>query len=408
MRRFWRHDRGSMGMVAAIATPIFIGALGLGGESGLWWLREAKLRSAADMAAHSAALELKYGHKEDDATAVAMTTVAKNGVDPARLEIKYRKVKNRFPVVEAEINEEIPRFFSRIFIATPTVVLGADSRATMLADGSEACVLALDEQGAGVTVSGDASVGLSGCVVYSNTMQEPGIQVSGSSYLSADCAYAVSSVDAAPARAVLRCDEPIHGVRPILNPYPTAVAPNLAQHPFSHCDSLPRIKKDGSRPSIASGRYCNGFSFSGDWEIEDNATIVVDGGDFTETGAGSLTGRGVTIILVNGARMKLNGQASLDLTAKNYGPYSGLLFFSDHGASSIQHTFNGGSNARLQGAIYLPTDRLRVNGGADAQGGCLHLIADEIDFGGNSALSNNCATAGTVPLVGPGGVRLME
>ncbi len=53
--------RGSAAVVAAIVFPIATGSMGLGAETGYWYLSQRKLQHAADVSAHAAGARLRAG-----------------------------------------------------------------------------------------------------------------------------------------------------------------------------------------------------------------------------------------------------------------------------------------------------------------------------------------------------------
>ena len=55
-RSFRRDTFGGVAAIVAITSPVLIGAMGLGGEAGYWYLTQRKVQNAADVAAHAAAL----------------------------------------------------------------------------------------------------------------------------------------------------------------------------------------------------------------------------------------------------------------------------------------------------------------------------------------------------------------
>jgi hypothetical protein len=111
--------------------------------------------------------------------------------------------------------------------------------------------------------------------------------------------------------------------------------------------------------------------------------------------------------LTNGARLDINGQAQLNLSAATSGTYSGLLFFGDRSGSAVNHVLNGTSNSVLTGAVYLPNDNLSFSGTSNSASGCTQIIAGTLDLTGNSGIGVNCAGAGVEDMYMPGGVRLV-
>ena len=60
--RFMRDQSGSYAVMFGLLAPIFIGALALGSETGLWYSTQEKMQGAADSSAISAAVGLNAGN----------------------------------------------------------------------------------------------------------------------------------------------------------------------------------------------------------------------------------------------------------------------------------------------------------------------------------------------------------
>jgi hypothetical protein len=127
---------------------------------------------------------------------------------------------------------------------------------------------------------------------------------------------------------------------------------------------------------------------------------------------GPVSGTGVNIIIGSGG---LGGSGNINLTAGTgiQGPLSamnGVLIFDQEvttGNQTVKYTGNFTSN--FNGAIYAPYAHLTFRGGSNLAGnGCMLVVANVLDFGGNSSmdmsgcsasiLSNNVSQANVVML----------
>jgi hypothetical protein len=86
----------------------------------------------------------------------------------------------------------------------------------------------------------------------------------------------------------------------------------------------------------------------------------------------------------------MNGGAQLNLTAPTTGEYAGLLIYQDRRAPMRNPHINGNSASLLDGAIYLPTQNVTINGGAGMRLNCLRLVTRRVTFSGNADVVNNC------------------
>ena len=88
-------------------------------------------------------------------------------------------------------------------------------------------------------------------------------------------------------------------------------------------------------------------------------------------GGAGMTGSGVTLVFTssnghNYANATINGGASIDLSAPNSGPTSGMVMFGDPSMTAgTTFKFEGGATQMLQGAVYLPEGAVSFAGGAN-------------------------------------------
>jgi hypothetical protein len=111
----------------------------------------------------------------------------------------------------------------------------------------------------------------------------------------------------------------------------------------------PGIFIDGSGPvTLAPGVY------------------FMEGGGFSVTGQGSVTGAGVVIINAPGGpsdTISVSGQGSLSLTPPSSGPFKGVTIFEDP-ASSNALRFTGQAVVMLTGVVYVPDAQVSITGNA--------------------------------------------
>jgi hypothetical protein len=110
---------------------------------------------------------------------------------------------------------------------------------------------------------------------------------------------------------------------------------------------------------------------------------------------GPVSGAGVNIIIGSGG---LSGSGDLSITAGNGGGLSamnGVLIFDQEvttGNQSIKYTGNFQGN--FNGAIYAPYAHLTFRGGSNLSGnGCMLVVANILDFGGNSSMDMSGCSA---------------
>lgn len=398
-------------MMTGLALPIVIGMAGLAVETSLWNNEKNRSQTAADFAAHAAAIELaKAGPDQPLADAVAISQAKQYGFNHTQLVTGVQDAPEGLRV-DVSITHPAKRYFSRIFDDSDLKLTSTSS--AIVESAGEACLVALDPNGDGVKFGGNTDITLNKCLVASNSEKSNGFEVNGSATLAAACGGVVGGTNVNESAVTFSdCNKVREGISPVIDPYENIPMPTAGTGWLSSCvgsflSSKGKGKKSGSAP-LASGLYCGGLTFSGTQEIEDGATIVILGGRLKNQGQAKLVGKNVTIILMGDAQVFLTSQATLDLSAKTSGDYAGLIFAGDKRTQSTNHRFAGGSDSRLTGAVYLPTDEVELRGGANMEVGCLHFIAAEIDARGNSDMSNTCDGVGTKPLVVTGGIRMVK
>ncbi len=434
--RRWRKDeRGTVAVIAAITFPVVVGAMGLGAETGYWYLKQRKLQHAADVSAHAAAVRLRAGDQRSALEVAAKHVASESGYSPAAgtLTIGPSSSPNANPGtqdrLEVVLTETRPRLFSSIFSKEPITM-----RARAVAQvegGSIACVLALSGTKSGaVTVSGSASVDLTGCDVASNSNAAVSFLMSGSGSMAADCVHAVGGAVTTIGFRLRRCEK-VHENAPVsMDPYSSV--PEPYPWPGFACDAGNKnigspgqtilVKTTQMHPSGVRVRcFPNGLDVKGTVELEPGLYIIT-GGTFTanggnpnatsaarlQVGAPVNSYNGVTFYFAGDARLDLRGNVSLDLKAPTSGPYSGILFFGSRSQTGVSHAINGTSDSTLTGAIYTPASSLDYKGNSAMTTGCTQLIADTITFTGNSTMQSTCDSAGTRRLLADQTVSLIE
>ena len=133
-------------------------------------------------------------------------------------------------------------------------------------------------------------------------------------------------------------------------------------------------------------------------------------GTLTLKGGSSITGTGVTLVLLPGATFDTNGGGTITVTGPTSAPatsslpaafqpdaslFNGMSIY-DASATAVQ--FGGNSNINLTGNIYAPTAAVTFQGNPSINfgaGACGELIAYSVAFNGNATLNTQgCASAG--------------
>lgn len=113
--------------------------------------------------------------------------------------------------------------------------------------------------------------------------------------------------------------------------------------------------------ALSPGTYCGGLILNGNAAATLSPGVYIMQGSMLVNGGGSLTGSGVTFYFTSGGTLTMNGNAHADLVAPTTGTYAGILFYQSPGDSSTM-ILNGDSTSVFEGALYLPSAGLTING----------------------------------------------
>ena len=403
---FVKDSSGSVAVVVAVAFPVLIGGMGLGAEVGYWYLAERKLQHAADLAAFAAAVRLAQGDDDETLDAVALHVARESGFSEAQGSLVLHHPPIAGPnagndeMVEVKLTRNIERAFSQFF---HTGTVDVQGRAVALAlPGAPVCVLALSATASNALYAkGSASASFENCVIASNSESTSSFHMQGATF-AADCVYAAGgyqSTGGSNSLTLAECEEVQEDHDPLPDPYgdiavPTAPAGCINPGTIQNTTVTPTLNHSSGMKYV---RYCS-LTVKGNVTFQPGLYII--DGAFTNTGNTTLNGTGVTFVV--GGNVTLNGNLTMNLSAPTSGDYSGILFFGDDDATLEEIKINGNASSVLQGAVYFQTGNLLFTGSSAASDGCTQIIANTIEFSGNSGIRSSCDNAGVRNISGDG------
>lgn len=445
LHKFWKNEGGAAAVVMGLMSPVVIGGMALGGETGYWYYTQRKLQHAADVAAYAAGVRKRIGESGAPLKAAALQVASISGFQPVMVDADpdpgatnlaaANLTLNNPPLnggsagdgnaVEVILSETKPRLLSSIFSSTPIEINARAVAKITGGSGSPACVVALSmTKSKAVEVSGNTSVTLNDCSVAANSIQSDAYYMPNSTAdLTADCISTVggSSIkNPSPDLLSLKvCTSVQENAPPVVDPYADVPEPSVSSYTCQgRTVSGPISPKEPAHPVYGPySVFCNGI------EVASNTTAtfgpglyIITGGDLKVNNKATLKANGATFFFANNTTAEISGSAVLDLSAPTTGPYSGLVFFS----ASCEDTplecdevfrINGNSStASIKGAIYLPGSTIEFLGGTKAESSCLQIIADKVTFTGNSMIEMGaaCEGAGTKTVLTGQIVQLVE
>ena len=414
LHRLGVHNGGSAAVLAAILFPVVIGGLGLGAETGYWYLSQRKLQHAVDVSVHAAGARLRADDTDAKIQAAALHVATQSGFPPASgtLTVNIPPQSGAFAgnaeSVEVIATETRARLFSSVFNSDPvTLRARAVAKVTKTA-GSVACVLALSPTlSAAAKVSGSTSIDLNGCDVASNSNAANSFLMDGTNaVLSTGCVYAVGKAVTSNGLTLTQCAK-VKEYAPITrDPYAAVAAPTS----WSNCSGKNQGHPTLPSPNLTPRCFTGGLTVKGALHFEPGLYII-DGGEFSVNSGDNakLTGSGVTFYLANNAKLNIGGSVQLNFSAPTSGTYSGILFFGSRTATGISHMLSGNSASAYTGAIYAPASNISFAGSSKATGdGCTQIIGATVTLTGNSTLKSTCAASGTNDIATNEVVKIVE
>ncbi|ESY66466.1 MULTISPECIES: pilus assembly protein TadG-related protein [Mesorhizobium] len=392
-----RSKSANVATIFALTLPIVVGAAGFGVETSYWYYNSLRLQATADAAAYAGALEQISGSDKPTVVAAATQSAATNGLGSGTIVVNTPPVSGpntAKKAVEVIVGQNLDRIFTSIF--TQDKVPEHARAVALITDASSACMLALDPSASqAVLFSGNTTVKVVGCSVMSNSIASDAIKLQGSAGLQADCLITAGGVSLSnPVTTV--CAAPITQALPAADPYAGLPAP-AASNPC----------QNANKTTLGPGTYCNGLSLSGNVTLQPGV-YVIQGGDFKVNANANISGDGVTIYLAGASRVSMNGNATVTLSAPTSGTYSGVLMYGDRTGTGGQSTFNGTASSLLTGSLYFPKQQVNYLGNFSGKNGCTRVVADLIQWSGNSTINQNCKSLGIDNIPAAPSVALVE
>jgi hypothetical protein len=387
-RRF-RSEGGNVVIIFALTLPLLIGGAAFGVETSYWYLKEVQLQAAADAAAYAGVIEKRAGSSNATITSVATQLAVSNGFDSSIGTIAVHTpptsgANQAGLAVEVILNQPVQRYFTKLF-SNSAVIENARAVAAFTPSGN-ACILALNPtKSKSILFSGNSSIDVKGCEIMSNSNASDAIKTQGSSTTKAGCLISAGGVDLSGGTVTLGCPHAVSNAMPIPDPFANVPEPTA---------SGPCLSGNGS--TLSPGKYCSGLDLKN--TVTMNAGMYyISGGDLKVNANANISGNGVTIYLAGASRVSMNGNSTVVLSAPTSGNYAGILFFGDRANSgATMNTFNGNSAAKLTGFLYFKTQGVRYLGNLSGVKGCTRIVADNIDWTGNSTIDDtqDCASLG--------------
>jgi Flp pilus assembly protein TadG len=414
LRDFLCNQAGGLAVYAALTLPVVAGLVGFGLDTSVWYAKRRDVQGMADAASVAAAHTTMQGGTSTEILAAATTEATRNGYDstacPDASCLVLAEVNNTFgtsttETIQVTVRQQAPMRFASLFIDEVFISAYASSGVEQL--GAQ-CVLALNPTAKGaVTFSGNTSADV-GCGVASNSDHAESILVSGSAELIANPVQAYGGISVSGSGSItsdfpllpfsFEVEDPYKDFAMPALPgtcdYDNSTTPDTTVAPLDTVTFLPNgtgyARLCGDVLIQGTATFEPGiYFFDGDFEIRATATVDATGGvtfimmDDTPAGVG--------IVMWNGG-------ATINLDAPDAGPTEGMALIQDLNApGGVTNKIIAGSSQVINGVIYFRNQKIEFTGGSDLVDSCVQIIADEVEFIGDSVLENNtgvCVTVG--------------
>ncbi|MBR1155286.1 pilus assembly protein TadG-related protein [Bradyrhizobium sp. JYMT SZCCT0428] len=439
MRSLLHSRRGSVAFATVIALVPLIGVVALGGEAGSWYVTRQHAQNAADAAAYSGAVQhlcladptcsalipqpLDYRAKQAAAQNSFCNAGGTSypgsqcGANPAGISQtvqvallgSWKGAAGTY--VQATVSQQQPAYLARVLGLT-TVNIGATAVAKVREEEKPPCVLSLTGS---IGFQGSPNINAPNCGMASNSTAKNAINFTGGGMTMnlgslstvGGCTGAASFCNTAHTYTPAPIPNPFSGLDGALTTL-CGANPTLP----AKCGLAPPAcnNKGGTElvPYTAATRCTNdGFKSKGNSVVTGPggvlplpAGVYFISGKLTLTGGSSITGTGVTFILLPGAEIDTKGGGTLTLNGPTAAPsttslppalqpYANLFkYMAMYYASAVEAEFGGNSKINLTGNIYAPNAAVTFQGNptiaVGGVGGCGQLVAKSIAFNGNA------------------------
>ncbi|MGH2670443.1 MAG: pilus assembly protein TadG-related protein, partial [bacterium] len=220
----WRDTSGGISVMYAMVLPALVGFVGLGVETGYWYVEKRDLQTQADAGSLGGVWEKAWG-RVDEITPSATNEAVRNGFpnNPAFTTIAVNnpptsgsEVGNDM-AVEVIVTQDYDPMFAGIFLGSD-VTIAARAVSTLIASGS-ACIHALDGNiSDAAETSGNANLIAPDCTIAADSVAEDAISFSGNGNIVFEKAWTSGGIDYGSADVTLLEGAKTH-MWPLQDPY---------------------------------------------------------------------------------------------------------------------------------------------------------------------------------------------
>lgn len=398
-----RRRSGTVVVVVTVALIAILSIVALSLDGGALLDVRRQAQSAADAAAIAAAGDLyanwwTYQGLDPGGTAAAAAQATAagngfvNGANGCTVQVHIPPQSGLFAGkaghVEVLISVPQQRYFSRLF-GTDVIMVGTRAVARGQRGGIKNGIIVLDPVGKGaLNAGGTGGITVSGAPILVDSNHAQAMIANGGGTLTAPEFDVVGNPG---------WDTPGGGTfNGTIVPASTPTADPLANLPAPDPNALPVQSRNktqisgGNTVTLQPGVYQGGINITGKGNVTlAPGTYYMQGGGFSWSGQGDLTGTGVTIYndpRTNSDQINLSGQGTVNLSAPTAGPYQGMLLFQNR-SSTVPMGVTGNGGMSLSGTLYAAGATLTVTGNGTTDVIGAQYISYNLVLGGNGSFS---------------------
>jgi Flp pilus assembly protein TadG len=418
-----KDESGQALIISALCMTCLFGFVALAADVGIMLREKRFVQTAADSAAIAGASDLNYGNATTSAQAAAVQNGFTTTTSGATVTVNSPPLNGPHTgvagYVEAIVSQVQPTLFMGFF-GRSSLTVSARAVATNLATGTN-CMFLLGPSGQDINLTGAGGLSVSSCGIIANA----DVSISGSGSVdSKSIGVAAPSPGYSESGSGRFNPLPIAGIAPISDPLAFVPQPSVTSYP-----SCPAYSESGSSPVILSPGCYGGLSLTGSGAVtltsgnyEFNGPVIFGGSgaitlgsgmyifntgaSISLSGAGGVTGSGVTFYVTSAAGpFSLSGSNSLTISAPTSGTYDGILFFQERGDTNA-FSLSGSGSMNMTGIFYVPSAPLNLSGSGSETFDAA-FVASQLNLSGSGSITLNDynLTNSSSPLTS---VRLVE
>ncbi len=261
------------------------------------------------------------------------------------------------------------------------------------------CILTLEETEFGLQANSDSNLNAS-CGIQVNSGHSEALYADSNSHVTGTMVKVRGSVIENSGSSVTPAA--VEGATRVPDPLASLPEPPQSSLPCDHTDYT---VNSGGLASITPGVYCKTTL------IDSNATAVMQPGvyvfkegEFNINSLSSVTGNGVMLFFADkDARLNVNSDSDLEISAPTSGPYAGILMFQSRDSETLNAApfiINSDSTTKLEGTIYLANGKLELNSQSSSNSGAAYtaVIVNQMVLNSAGNFVVNSDYTGNTPL----------